>query len=255
MILYRMTMFLIFERLFKKRFFLELKKTKPVKIFMNWYFESRKLILFFFVKPLMWIYLYDFWKQGIFHDYNYHIILFLILSINIIYNTTFAWFKKREAKELKIFLKVTKKKYYRDVLFDENMRRRSRNTRNFFIYFLTRSYFMFSISFIAYYNIIYHFLKKYRFFDINNLIIKKNKNGIFLKNWSDILISFSFLNYAIITFFFSIIFVYYKFFVENYQTINKTPIIYLYFNLFFLKIIKLIVYENNYYNFFIINVF
>ena len=51
---------------------------------------------------------YLIYKNGIIHNYKYIIIIFLMITINIFYNMTLSFYKKREIQELKNYLELNK---------------------------------------------------------------------------------------------------------------------------------------------------
>lgn len=164
-LLYRLIIFAIFENFFKKKFFEKIKKKKIIKYIIYKFQKERINILFFFVKPTLSVMLYKSWTYDYVNKYKYHCILIIIILINIFYNLNLSFWKKRELVELKKYMNIYKVTYYYDLRLlstdeDEDARLMSIKNRNFYLYYLTRSYYMFSISFVAYYNSLYYFLTK-----------------------------------------------------------------------------------------------
>lgn len=257
-LLYRLIVFVVFEKLFKHEFFFKLKKNRHIKSIIDEYIVSRKGFLFFFVKPAGWLLLYSFWVDGHINKYKYHWILASIISINILYNLNLSFYKKRDRLELKTCLNIHKLNYIDDyrLLNTEDNRLISIRTRNFYLYFMTRSYYMFFISFLAYYNSLHYFFLKNNLHK-NDMWLKPNfnKNCIFFKNISDLFIAFSFANYTIIIVLYFIVSIYFKVKVENFQTYHKTPIAYTIITFFFLQILYNIYTVDNYYNIFIMSLY
>lgn len=112
MLLYRLIMFLVYEIIFKKKIFLKLKKNFVIKSFIQAYIEERKKILFFLIKPATLMVLHHIWIEKYIHNYKYHIILAFTILISILYNSIFSFFKKRDSKELRSYLKILNKSYY-----------------------------------------------------------------------------------------------------------------------------------------------
>lgn len=172
---------------------------------------------------------YLIYKNGIIHNYKYIIIIFLMITINIFYNMTLSFYKKREIQELKNYLelnKIGKQDYIFELILEEDLIKRASGIRKYFLYCMTRNYYMFPLSFISYYNSIYFFLLENNFFP-NSFWIKEkvNNNIIIFYNIYWKLMNFIFLNCTFIivfSFFFSL---FYKFSLENKESINKTPFI------------------------------
>lgn len=114
---------------------------------------------------------------------------------------------------------------------------------------------MFPISFVSYYSSFIFFFNKYKLYETNLWLYDLKKNFFFFKNISDILSSFCFFNFTIITFFNCFFFIYYKYKIENHQSLNKTPFIYFLINCFLANLTYQILFYENYYDIFIMNVY
>lgn len=252
-IIYCFLFLIIRDKFLNMKIFKDIRKSKFYRRHMIAGTPEKNLTLVI-SKTTVFIIVCQLYKQGFIHENKYLIIIALTFCINLFYNLSLSFYKKRELNDLKNYLKIDKEDFLFRSVFEEDRIKKASRLRRFFLYCLTRNCYMFPLSFISYYNSFHGLFVKNKIWLYDFWLKKKVNNYTYFYSevyWK--LMNFIFINFMLITIFSFFFSLYYKFSLENHESLNKTPFISIFINFTVLYISLFVLFNDYLYELYFLN--